>query len=78
KILIRLSSNIPNERITHFIRKEVLFKKIEEIFSKSNKYVTISGYAGSVQDTCQDDKDIYQRYLATTDVDPCLVFVVLF
>ncbi|CAF0963180.1 unnamed protein product, partial [Didymodactylos carnosus] len=47
KTIIQLSSNIPNESIKHFIQKDALFKKIEDIFSKSNKYVIISGYAGS-------------------------------
>ncbi|CAF1419395.1 unnamed protein product, partial [Didymodactylos carnosus] len=51
KTLIRLSSSIPNESIKHFIQKETLFKDIGEIFSKSNKYVIISGYAGSGKTT---------------------------
>ncbi|CAF0793897.1 unnamed protein product [Didymodactylos carnosus] len=51
KALIRLSSNMPNESIKNFIQKQALFKEIEEIFSKSNKYVIISGYAGSGKTT---------------------------
>ncbi|CAF1235330.1 unnamed protein product [Didymodactylos carnosus] len=51
KTLIRLSSNVPNESIRNFIRKEALFKEIEDIFSKSNKDVIISGYAGSGKTT---------------------------
>ncbi|CAF1212448.1 unnamed protein product [Didymodactylos carnosus] len=51
KTIIQLSSNIPNESIKHFIQKDALFKKIEDIFSKSNKYVIISGYAGSGKKT---------------------------
>ncbi|CAF1289911.1 unnamed protein product, partial [Didymodactylos carnosus] len=46
KSSIILANYLPKESIKNFIRKEELVHKIEEILSKSNKYVIISGYAG--------------------------------
>ncbi|CAF1550469.1 unnamed protein product [Didymodactylos carnosus] len=56
-----LSSNIPDESIKNLIQKEALFKEIEEIFSKSNKYVIISGYAGSGKTTLASNYGLKER-----------------